>query len=115
MNDFAELKPEYYSLGVHLKVPVYIIEEIKSDAGDKLVKIFDHWLHNTQEHLWFNQLCTALQRMHRSDLAVIVQQKYMKKSTEGMYRSYFNPSWSSLLYMTLFQYTYKSFRNCRKC
>ena len=85
MNDFAELRPEYYSLGVQLKVPVYIIEEIKSDAGDRLAKIFDHWLHNTQEDLWFEQLCTALQRMHRRDLAIIVQQKYMKKSTEGSY------------------------------
>ena len=84
MNDFAELKPEYYSLGVQLKVPVYIIEEIKIDTGDRLVKIFDHWLHNTQEDSWFEQLCTALQRMHRSDLAIVVQQQYMKKSSEGI-------------------------------
>ena len=84
MNDFAELKPEYYSLGVQLKVPVYIIEEIKSDTGDRLVKIFDHWLHNTQEDLWFEQLYTTLQQMHRSDLAIIVQENYMIKSTEGM-------------------------------
>ena len=85
MNDFAELKPEYYLLGVQLKVPVYIIDEIKSHAGDRLAKIFDHWLHNTQEYLWFEQLYTALQQMHRSDLANIVQQKYMIKSTEGRY------------------------------
>ena len=85
MNDFAELKPEYYLLGVQLKVPVYIIDEIKSDAGDRLAKIFDHWLHNTQEDLWFEQLYPALQQMHRSDLANIVQQKYMIKSTEGRY------------------------------
>ena len=58
MNDFAELKPEYYLLGVHLKVPVYIIDEIKSDAGDRLVEIFDYWLHNTQEDVWFEQLHT---------------------------------------------------------
>ena len=90
MNDFAELKPEYYSLGVQLKVPVYIIEEIKSDTGDRLAKIFDHWLHNTQEVSWFENLCTALQQMHRSDLADIVQQKYMIESTEGMYMSYIN-------------------------
>ena len=90
MNDFAELKPEYYSLGVQLKVPVYIIEEIKSDTGDRLAKIFDHWLHNTQEDLWFEQLYTALQQMHRSDLAAIVKQKYMIESTEGMYMSYIN-------------------------
>ena len=90
MNDFAELKPEYYSLGVQLKVPVYIIEEIKSDTGDRLAKIFDHWLHNTQEDLWFEQLYTALQQMHRSDLAAIVKQKYMIESTVGMYMSYIN-------------------------
>ena len=90
MNDFAELKPEYYSLGVQLKVPVYVIEEIKSDTGDRLAKIFDHWLHNTRKDLWFEQLCTALQRMHRSDLAAIVQQKYMIKSTEGRYLPYIN-------------------------
>ena len=90
MNDFAEMKPEYYSLGVQLKVPVYIIEEIKSDTGDRLAKIFDHWLHNTQEDLWFEQLCTALQQMHRSDLAAIVKQKYMIESTEGIYMSYIN-------------------------
>ena len=85
MNDFAELKPEYYLLGVQLKVPVYIIDEIKSDAGDRLAKIFDHWLHNTHEDLWFEHLYTALQQMHRSDLANIAQQKYMIKSTEGRY------------------------------
>ena len=84
MDDFVELRPEYYSLGVQLKVPVYIIEEIKNDTGDRLVKIFDHWLHNTQEDLWFEQLYTALQRMHRSDLAIIVQQKYINKSTKGI-------------------------------
>ena len=83
MNDFAELRPEYYSLGVHLKVPVYIIDEIESDRGDRLAKIFDHWLHNTQEDLWFEQLYTALQRMHKSDLATVVQQNYMK-STKGI-------------------------------
>ena len=88
MNDFAELKPEYYSLGVQLKVPLHIIEEFKSDTGDRLAKIFDHWLHNTQEDLWFEQLYTALQQMHRSDLAAIVKQKYMIESTEGMYMSY---------------------------
>ena len=90
MNDFAELKPEYYSLGIQLKVPVYIIDEIKSDAGDRLAKIFDYWLHNTQEDSWFEQLHTALQKMHRSDLATIVPQKYMEKFTKGMYMSYFN-------------------------
>ena len=90
MNDFAELKPEYYSLGVQLKVPVYIIEEIKSDTGDRLAKIFDHWLHNTQEDLWFEQLYTALQIMHRNDLAIIVQENYMIKTTEGIYMSYIN-------------------------
>ena len=83
INDFGELRPEYYSLGVQLKVPVYIVEVIKSDTGDRLAKIFDHWLHNTQEDLWFEQLFTALQRMHRSDLATIVEQKYMK-STKGI-------------------------------
>ena len=86
ITDFAELKPEYYSLGVQLKVPVYVIEVIKSDTGDRLVKIFDHWLHNTQEDLWFEQLYTALQRMHRSDLATIVRENYMKKASEGSYR-----------------------------
>ena len=85
MNDFAELKPEYYSLGVQLKVPLYIIEVIKSDTGDRLAKIFDHWLHNNQEDLWFEQLYTALQQIHRRDLAIIVQQKYMGKSTKGIY------------------------------
>ena len=90
LYEFAELKPEYYSLGVQLKVPVYIMEEIKSDTGDRLVKIFDHWLHNTQEDSWLEKLCTALQQMHRSDLADIVQQKYMIESTEGMYMSYIN-------------------------
>ena len=84
INDFAELKPEYYSLGVQLKVPVYIIEEIKSDTGDRLTKIFDHWLHNNPEDLWFEQLYTALQRMHRSDLAVILQKTYTNKFIEGM-------------------------------
>ena len=85
ITDFAELKPEYYSLGVQLKVPVYIIEEIKSDTGDRLAKIFDHWLHDTQEDLWFEQLYTALQQRHRSDLAAIVQEKYMKKFSKGSY------------------------------
>ena len=88
MNDFAELKPEYYSLGVQLKVPVDIIEEIKSDTGDRLAKIFHHWLHNNQEDLWFGQLHTALQRMNKINLAIIVQQKYMNKFTEGMYMAY---------------------------
>ena len=88
INDFAELKPQYYLLGVQLKVPVYIIEEIKSDTGDRLAKIFDHWLHNTREDLWFEQLHTALQQMHRNDLADIVRQKYMNKSTQGMCISY---------------------------
>ena len=85
ITDFAELKPQYYSLGVQLKVPVYIIEEIKSDTGDRLAKIFDHWLHNTQEDLWFEQLYTAVQQMHKSDLAAIVQEKYMKKFSKGSY------------------------------
>ena len=85
ITDFAELRPKYDLLGVQLKVPVYIIEEIKSDTGDRLVKIFDHWLHNTQEDLWFEQLGTALQRMHRRDLADIAQEKYMKKFSEGSY------------------------------
>ena len=86
MNDFAELKPEYYSLGVQLKVPLYIIEVIKSDTGsDRLAKIFDHWLHNNREELWFEQLYTALQQIYRRDLAIIVQLKYMKKSTKGIY------------------------------
>ena len=84
MNDFAELKPKFDSLGIQLNVPVYIIEEIKSDTGDRLSKIFDHWLHNTQEDLWFKQLHTALQQMKRSDLAIIVEQKYMRKSSEGI-------------------------------
>ena len=87
INDFAELRPEYYLLGVHINVPTHIIEEIKSDTGDKLTKIFDYLLHNTQEDLWFELLHTALQNMHRSDLADIVQQKYMDKSTQGMYIS----------------------------
>ena len=82
MNDFAELKPEYYSLGIQLNVPVFIIEEIKSGTGDRFAMIFDYWLHNNQEDLWFEQLYTALQGMRRSDLAVIVEQKYM--STKGM-------------------------------
>ena len=79
------MKPEYFSLGVQLKVPIYIIEEIKSDAGERLAKIFDYWLHNNPEDLWFKQLHTALQGMRRSDLAIILQEKYMNKSTEGMY------------------------------
>ena len=89
MNDFAELGPNYYSLGVQLKVPLYIIEEIKNDTGDRLARIFDHWLHNNQEDMWFEQLYTTLQQMKRSDLANIVQQKYMVKSSEGMYQSYY--------------------------
>ena len=84
MDDFAELMPEYSSLGVQLKVPDDIIEKIKNDTGNRLVKIFDHWLHNNQEDVWFEQLYTALQRMHKSDLTIIVQQKYINKSTKGI-------------------------------
>ena len=88
IDDFAELRPQYYLLGVQLKIPVYIIEDIKNDTGDRLVKIFDHWLLNTQKDLWFEQLYTALQKMLKSNLADIVRQKYMNKSTQGMCISY---------------------------
>ena len=90
INDFAELRPEYYILGVQLNVPTHIIDGIKNESGDRLAMIFDYWLHNNQKELWFEQLHTVLQIMHRSDLADIVQQKYVGKSTQGMYMFYLN-------------------------
>ena len=86
-DDFVDLRPEFFLLGLHLRVPVNIIEKIEFESMDgrlRLFQIFDYWLNNTQEDLWFEQLYTALQRMDRSDLAIIVEQKYMNKSTKGM-------------------------------
>ena len=83
MNDFCELRPDYYSLGIQLNVPFYIIEEIRKDTENRLAKVFDYWLHNTPEEKWFEQLRTALQKLNRRDLANVVQQKYMDESVKG--------------------------------
>jgi len=88
MKDFGQVHPEYMGFGVQLHVPVHIIQgfekKCNNDTSTILIMIFGYWLSNTHEEKWFKQLCSALEFVNLKSLVTIVEEKYMKKSSQGI-------------------------------